>query len=130
MQSFKKCIVITLTVLAVGCGRVETASPPLAPVPTNAPIPPDGPISVKEMYVTDSVPVAPGTPIAIVNTTTNSLLVSGVVPTYVRWKAVSPFSTIAYPAKGFVTVALSTSQWSAVERAQSLAVRPVANPAH
>jgi hypothetical protein len=129
MQAVKMGILFTLAVVAVGCGRVETASAPLAPIPTNAAVPPEGPTSVKEVYVTDSVPIAPGTPIAIVDTTTNSLLVNRVVPSNVRWKADSPFSTIAYPAKGFVTMSLSTSQWSALERAQSLAVRPVANPA-
>jgi hypothetical protein len=104
-------------------GADDAVSSPPA-IPANAPIIPNGNVTVRELYVTNSVPVLPGSPVAIVDSSSPTLLVAKVVPSNVRWKVPAPFVAPKYPASGFVTFSLSKSEWDAIRAASNVSIQP------
>jgi len=120
-------VLIVLGLLSAACDRRSASAP--VPVPAPVTVAPGGALVRKELFVTRSEPFAPGAPITLTDVRTNAVLVARVVPTYVRWKASGPFAAPAYPASGFVTMALTPSQWSVLEGVEGVAAKPVSTPA-
>lgn len=95
-------------------------------LPTNSPVVASGPVRQMDAYVVNSVPVMPGTAVAIVDPAGPTLLVDRTVPTNVRWKIPGPFQSPKYPAEGFVTFLLAESQWEAIKKAGDVSIQPAA----
>src|SRR5262245_29797716 len=134
MTACIRCLVIALTTAIVGaCGgsdlSAESPVQSVPPLPTNPPVVPEGQISTAEIYVTDSVPVIPGTPVAIVDALGPTLLVARALPINVRWKVSGPFSAPSFPASGFVAFSLTASEWQAIQNVESLRIQPATSTA-
>jgi hypothetical protein len=136
MNVYRQTLLIAMAaVVLIACGKQEPPSglAPSAPVqsppplPVNAPIVAGGATSTAEIYVTDSVPVLPGTLVAIIDASGPTLLVARAAPFNVRWKLRGPFSAPSFPAEGFVAFSLSASEWQAIQKADSLRIQPVSN---
>jgi hypothetical protein len=134
MNVYGQTLLIAIAaVVLIACGKqgpppdsAPSASvQPPPPLPANAPIVPGGATSTAEIYVTDSVPVLPGTFVAIIDASGPTLLVARAAPFNVRWKLSGPFSAPSFPAQGFVAFSLSASEWQAIQKADSLRIQPV-----
>jgi hypothetical protein len=128
-------LIAIAAVVLVACGKQQSPSDvaPSASVqtppalPANPPIVAGGATSTAEIYVTDSVPVLPGTLVAIVDVSGPTLLVARAAPLNVRWKLGGPFSAPSFPAEGFVAFSLSANEWQAIQKADSLRIQPASS---
>jgi hypothetical protein len=123
MQNCLPFLCALLALAIEGCGN-SGQLPDLPPLPTNPPIQAVGAGTPGEIYVTNSVPVTPGSRVEIIDQSGPKLLVSNALVGNVRWKVDGPFMSPSYPARGFVAVALTKNQWEAVQLAQDISVRP------
>ena len=104
----------------------QVAAPAELPtIPSNPSINPSGATSAGEVYVSNSVPVTPGTSVAIISSgPPRQLLVSNAKVTSVRWKVPGPFQSPKYPASEFVGFSLASNQWQAIQDAGDVTIQP------
>lgn len=124
LVNIRALAIATAAALVTACGKPHVSENQAPALPTNAPIAAAGSPSLAEIYVTNSVPVMPGTPVAIVDAAGPRLLVARAVPVNVRWKVSGPFSSPSYPAAGFVAFSLTASEWQAIQKVESLRIQP------
>ncbi len=88
---------------------------------------PDDYRELKQIMVEQSDPVEPGQQVDVWDASTNppQKIMEAVSVTYVRWKVSGPFTSAKYPAKGFVTLSLSTEQTKSLENVDTISIRRI-----
>ena len=129
--------ILVAGLLAAGCGdggssepdgAAAGASPPVdvpPPASYDSVVASQGPLSKRQLYVTNSVPVYPGSRVDVIaEDDPPRALIVGAQIVNVRWKMDSLLSLPAYPAEGFVTLLVADNQWEALPRGGSFSIRP------
>ncbi len=79
-----------------------------------------------EIYVENAQPVMPGTRVDLVDgEKPPNVLVGNAQVLNVRWKSAGPFDKPKFPAKGFVTFALTNAEKSAIKGVEGISIVPV-----